>query len=348
MKYLFYIAKNYSIPIIKPLVSYLKSTKDKFSFYVSQKVFEQFPEEWAEHKIYRELNDAIVYNPDFVITPGNFVDFRLPGIKVQIFHGLGIEKESHYKIRHFFDVYLTSGPYVTKRFNVLQKKYKYFLIEETGWPKIDYILNFPTKNLKKKLNIQSGKKIVLYAPTFSSKMHSATDLLSTIPRIIKNNETWFVKFHELMNKEIVEKFKTEKPENILIIDSYDITPYLHVSDVLISDTSSVVYEFMALNKPVITYRTQSRFDKGINIFDPGKLRVALDRSFENPDEFQENRVKHLQEINPYINGNISERVFETLKDIKLNNRLPKKKKPLNMIRKCQLLYHEKFKKGYLR
>lgn len=28
--------------------------------------------------------------------------------------------------------------------------------------------------------------------------------------------------------------------------------------------------------------------------------------------------------------------------------LPKKKKPLNLFRKMQILYHDKFKKGYLR
>lgn len=47
-----------------------------------------------------------------VLCPGNFVDFRLPGIKVELFHGIGIEKPSHYKIRRFFDLYLTSGPVV--------------------------------------------------------------------------------------------------------------------------------------------------------------------------------------------------------------------------------------------
>lgn len=348
MKYLFYIARKYSIPIIGPLISFLENTADDFCLFVSQKVFNELSEEWKEYKIYRNIYEAIEYNPDFAIAPGNFIDFRIPGIKVQIFHGLGVEKQSHYKIRHFFDVYLTSGPYVTERFNILQKKHKYFLVEETGWPKIDHILQYPTANLKEKLNIPLDKNIILYAPTFSSGMQSASDLLPIIPKIIYNDEVWLMKFHDLMDKEIVKEFKNQKSEKIVVIDSYDITPYLLISDVMISDTSSVIYEFMVLNKPIITYRTQSRLDKGINITKPDELRTALDRSFENPDEFQKNRIKHLEEINPYLDGKICENIFTKLEDIKINNKLQGKRKPLNLFRKMQVIYHSVFKKGYIR
>ncbi len=348
MKYLFYIAKQYSVPIIKPLVSYLEKTNEDYAFFVSEKVHKDLPQEWLLYRICYNIQETIEYQPDFVIVPGNFVDFRIPGIKVQIFHGLGVEKRSHYKIRHFFDVYLTSGPFVTEKFMILQRKYKYFLVAETGWPKVDYILQYPITNLKQKMNISSDKKVILYAPTFSKKMESATKLLPMIPKIIREDEIWLFKFHELMDAKVIESFKKNKLENMLLIDSYDITPYLHVSDVMISDTSSVIYEFMVIDKPVITFNTQSRIDKGINITNPDEARGALDRSLKNPIEFQENRKRHLQEINPYLDGRISERVFAALSEIKINDKLPKRDKPFNLFRKLQLLYHEKFKKGYIR
>jgi len=348
MKYLFYISKNYSIPIVLPLVEYLSNTNERFAFFVSQKVYENCPNDWRQFPMFRELQQVIAFQADFVIVPGNFVDFRIPGKKVQIFHGLGVEKKSHYKIRHFFDIYLTSGPFVTDQFKKFQNKYKYFMVEETGWPKIDYILQYPADNIRKEMNIPDGKKVVLYAPTFSNKMQSATDLIDIIPRIIKDDEIWFFKFHELMDKEVIAKFQSEGSDKFVLIDSFDITPYLHAADVLISDTSSVIYEFMVLDKPIITYRTQSRSDKGIDIFQPEELRPALDRCLTNPTEFQANRKKQLLEVNPYLDGKICERVFETLSDIQKHNKFPKKRKPLNLFRKAQLLYHEKFKKGYLR
>jgi len=348
MKFLFYISKRYSIPIIQPLVRYLKKTEHEFAFFVSEKVNKNIPDEWKEFLVMHEIDKAFNYHPDFVIVPGNFVDPRISGIKAQIFHGLGIEKSSHYKIRHFFDIYCTSGPFVTERYKRLQKRYKYFLVLETGWPKIDHILNYSTENLKKKFNIPENKKIILFAPTHSRKMQSAEILLPIIPKIISENEIWLLKFHELMSKEIDQDFRKNLSENIRIIADHDITPYLHLADVLISDTSSVIYEFMVLDKPVITFRTSSRLDKGINITDPKDLRKAIDRSLKNPDEFKEKRMKHLEEINPYLDGKISERLINTLLEIKEKDLLPKKKKPLNLFRKLQILHHKRFRKGYLR
>lgn len=346
MRFLFYISKKYSIPIIEPLVKYLNSTDHEYSFFVSEKVKRAFPESWDIKLILDDLKNAKKYKPDFIIVPGNFVDYRIPGIKVQIFHGLGVEKTSHYKIRHFFDVYCTSGPFVTKRFLELKKKYKYFEIIETGWPKVDHILSYKFSDFDKKDIFPEGKKIILFAPTHSTKMQSATDLMISIPKIMKEDEFWLIKFHELMDKSLVLEFKQNLKAEVLFIDDQDITPYLYAADILISDTSSVLYEFMLLDKPVITYKTLSRFEKGINIVDPFVLRDGIDWSLTNPKEHREQRTKHLQEINPYLNGSISEHLITKL--IENCEELSKIKKPLNLFRKIQIIYHEKFRKGYLK
>jgi len=346
MKFLFYISKKYSIPIIEPIVEYLEQTDHEYAFFVSGKVQAFLPESWLAAEIHISVITAKTFNPDFVLVPGNFVDFRIPGIKVQLFHGLGVEKSSHYKIRHFFDVYCTSGPFVTKRFLALKKKYKYFEILETGWPKVDHILSFPIADLAKKYEIPLAKKNILFAPTHSSKMESATELMNVIPQIIREDEFWLIKFHELMNKNLVSEFKQKLSSNVYFIEDFDITPYLHAADLLISDTSSVIYEFMLLDKPVISYKTQSRLNKGMNITDPTVLRDAIDWSLANPGNHYEQRKKHIQEINPYLDGKISQRLIMNL--IENKDKLSSVKKPLNLFRKMQILYHEKYKKGYLR
>lgn len=347
MNFIFYIAKKYSIPIIEPIVKSLKTDKNNnISFFVSGKVNRALPKEYNKYTVYKKFKEIKNNNFDFVIVPGIYVDFRLSGIKVQIFHGLGIEKESHYSIKHFFDIYLTSGPFVTNRFNKLRKKYKYFLVKETGWSKIDHILNYPKENLKDKYNIPKNKKIILYAPTFSNKMESATEIIPNLPKLIHNNELWLVKLHELADKQLIDRLK--KIKNIKIIYDYDITPYLHIADIMISDISSVVYEFMVLDKPIITYKIDQRTDKGINCKNINELRTAIERSYKFPDEYREERRKHLQEINPYLDGKISENIIKYLINIKNNNLKPKKRKPLNLIRKLKILYHDIFKEGYLR
>jgi len=346
MKYLFYTAKKYSIPIIKPLIAYLEKSGDEYALFVSSRVQKSLPDEWKDIKQITNTADAIVYHPDFVITPGNFIDFRIPGIKVQIFHGLGIEKESHYKIRHFFDVYCTSGPVVSERFNRLQKKYKYFLVRETGWPKVDYILNYKTDGLKAEYGIPQDKKVILYAPTFSRRMESATELLPVIPDIIRENEIWIIKFHELMKKEVKEMVQKAKNDRIKIIDTWDITPLLHISDCLVSDTSSVLYESLIVDKPVVTFKTLSRPEKGINISDKSELRQAVDKALKTGVTAENKQC--LQEVNPYLDGTVTQNIFRELDDILQNDRLPKKHHKWNLFRKFQILYHEKFKKGYLR
>jgi CDP-ribitol ribitolphosphotransferase len=348
MKYIFYIAKAYSIPIIQPLAEYLDKQGSDYRFYVSEKVYKRRPESWDENKILLRLKDARNYKPDFVLCPGNFVDFRIPGLKVQVFHGLGVEKDVHYKIRHFFDIYLTSGPYVTERYKNLQDKYGYFLIRETGWPKIDYILNYPAGNIRKDLNLPEDKKVILYAPTFSTQHESVSSLTDVIPQIMKDDEFWIFKFHELMDPDLIKDYQALDKLKALVLVDAEITPYLHASNVMISDTSSVIYEFMVLDKPIITYKTQARQDKGIDIKKPDELRIALDRSFANPDEFKKNRRRNLEEINPYLDGKISERVFRELQAILEQNIRAKKRKPFNMFRKLQVIYHGIFRKGYLR
>ena len=348
MTWLFYVAKGYSISIVAPLVSYAESQGIRIAFFVSEKVDRVLPEMWRQFPVYTDLKSAIHFCPQFVLCPGNFVDFRLPGIKVELFHGIGIEKPVHYKIRHFFDLYLTSGPVVTDRFNEMKKKYGYFEVVETGWPKMDAILGFDSTDIRSHSNIPEDKRVVLYAPTHSKQMQSAEALLPALSRIMAKDEIWLFKPHEFMDQNLMHDVSLLDPKRFRLIRAHDITPWLHLADVMVSDTSSVVYEFMALNKPVITYRTMDRFDKGINIQCTEQLRDALDRSFSNPMEFEEQRNRHLSEVNPRLDGSVAKTIFETLQAIDPDKPLGIRRKPLNLFRKMQVLYHSRFKKGYLR
>ncbi|MCU0639587.1 MAG: CDP-glycerol glycerophosphotransferase family protein [Candidatus Krumholzibacteria bacterium] len=350
-KFLFYIAKYYSIPVVRPLVDFLDAKGGgDYVIYASKKVRLKLAAEkiWQDKKIIASISEGRAFNPDFCISPGNYVDFRLPGIKVGIFHGIGVEKEAHYRIRHFFDVYLTSGPVVTERFERLREKHKYFLVRETGWPKMDYIVNYPSEGLRERHGFDRGKKIVLYAPTFSGRHQSGEDLLPVIPGSIRDGETWVIKLHEFMDKSLAASIRDSRNPNIVFTDACDITPYLHMADVMVSDTSSVIYEFMALDKPVVTYRTAARKDKGIDISSPSELRAALDRVLADPAEHRARRARHMSEVNPRMDGSVSENVFRALEEIKAGGALPAVRKPLNLLRKINLLRSELFKEGYMK
>ena len=348
MRLLFYVAKRYSIPVVLPIVRLCENRSVPFALFLSRRVLEAMPDEWRGAPVFDNRREAAAFHPDFVLSPGNFVDFRLPGVKVQIFHGLGVEKESHYRIRHFFDIYCTSGPMVTRRFQRLRKRYGYFMVEETGWPKMDYILGYDTSGLRERWNIPPKKRVVLYAPTFSSGMESATDLIPVLPNAVRNDEIWLVKLHELAPPRLVEGAKAlEGIEGIRMVETDDVTPLLHLADALVSDTSSVVYEFMALDRPAVTYRSRGRKGKALDITEPRQLRSALDEALEGAAAA--GGVASLAEVNPHLDQRCSNRVLDLLGRVHGNpSLLPKRRKPLNLVRKLQVVWHERFRKGYLR
>ncbi len=332
MRYLFYITKQYTPAVIGPLTRLLSREGRDWAVLCSPEMKSFVEEELRPPKCFLRLDQAIDYVPDFVLTPENRVHHRLPGVKVQLFHGLGVEKKSHFVIRGFFDVYFTSGPYVTRRFLKMQRRKKYFKVFETGWIKIDGILEGEIEGLRQRLNIPSDKNIVLYAPTFSRSMQSASKLSQIIPKIMKDDEYWLFKFHPIMPKELIQPFKEMDPTRALYVTDADITPYLHLADVMISDTSSVVYEFYALNKPVITFRGIKGINRAIDVEDEMELRAALDLLLKEPQRQLDVISEVMGEINPYLDGSIARRTLEALDAIDPGE-FPHKRKPKNLMRK---------------
>jgi CDP-glycerol glycerophosphotransferase (TagB/SpsB family) len=347
MKILFYLSKEYSFPVVSPLVKYIeeKAPNTPYRFYVSKDLEPYFPTEWNKNLRLNGFRQAILFQPDFVLCPGNYVDYRLPGYKVQLFHGLGFEKPAHYKIRQLFDIYLTSGPCVTQRYLELAKKHNHFIVRETGWLKVDHILNFRLDKFQGKLPIYPYKKVILYAPTFSRKMQSASELLAYLPTIIRPEELLLIKFHELMPIKYKESLNLLNAPNIHYLPSGDITPYLHLSQVLLSDTSSVVYEFLILDKPVITYKTLDNEDKGLNIVKPEELRKALDEVMYNNNYDKVKSREALLRVNPFLQGQVAKNVYNVLQEVIEQGLNTPQKKPANLFRKAKILWSFYFSKG---
>jgi len=336
MKFLHFITKPYSVGILEPLINEIeKSGAGENFIYISEQYAYLLPE---NVKYTTSIKEAIDYNPDILFAPGNIIHHKIPGLKVQVFHGLCEEKMGHYKINGLFDLYCTSGPFVTEKFQQLADKYKYFSVKETGWIKIDKLLvDYNKEEICSTLEIPSEKKIILYTPTFSPRFKSSDKILPHIQSLPRENELWILKFHDLMNQDEIETFKKLPNEKFKIYQGPDNTELLQVADVLISDTSSIIYEFMLLDKPVVTIDAKIRIDKGINITDIEELRDAIDRSIRSPEEYSENRKKYLNLIHPYLDYSNSKRVLENAIEFYKNNEMRKlKRKPINLIKKYKI------------
>lgn len=322
MRYLLFLSKNYSFSILKPLYDIIlkRQVGDVFWFSTQQERFNTNPNSWLKNNA-----DVLDYSPDVIFAPGNVIPYHWPGLKVQIFHGLGEEKKGHYRLNGLFDMYCTPGPYITEKFTRLNKN-KQFIIVETGWSKLD---SLDIQNRIGSQIFRNDFQTILYAPTFSNKLTSAYDLFDTIKRLQKFNYNWIIKFHELMDKSLIQNYTNLKSKKLSIITAPDILPLMSESNILLTDTSSVAYEYLLFNKPIITYNAKTRIDKGINILSPSELEGALIRTITNPDEYKENREYYLSELHPYLDGNSSARVLDAVSQVIKNGQ--KQSTKLNLL-----------------
>jgi hypothetical protein len=335
MNILFFITKAYSVSILKPIELYCKSFKNiKIAWYKAGTA-KQID---INGLILNNSEEVLDFEPDAIIVPGNVVPDFWPGLKVQIFHGLCEEKKGHYNITGFFDLYCTPGPQITEKFQEIALRHKNFIVKETGWPKLDNFkqeIKITTQKIKS--GIKPTQKVILYAPTFSPKYKSSIELYESIKELQSGIYHWFVKFHDLECESVVEKYKTLESDFFHIIDDIDILNYMYLSDILITDTSSVAYEFLLFDRPIITYKAETRLEKGINILEPDCLIGALIRSIEDPEEFSQSRKEILNDIHPYLDGESSKRIIETISELLGSSDFKNlKSKPWNWLRKRQI------------
>ncbi len=117
----------------------------------------------------------------------------------------------------------------------------------------------------------------------------------------------------------------------------DIIPLLQAATLLITDTSSVAYEFLILDRPIITYRAAVRADKGIDIDTAGALPAAIERALSRPEEQSAQRQRYLAELHPYRDKDSADRVISAIENV-LDSGAQRslKRKPWRPIRRRQI------------
>ncbi|MEQ9301417.1 MAG: CDP-glycerol glycerophosphotransferase family protein [Cyclobacteriaceae bacterium] len=325
MRVVLFCKNPYAFGIQKPLFNELVRRGHPVIWYVPKEIEDKFPYE-SEGDFTSSIKEIYDFKSDVIFVPGNEVPHYLRGVKTQIFHGLAGEKKGHFRIRKYFDLYLTQGPYFTDKFSKLSKKHKDFDVIETGWPKLDQLFKEKERYQEEKRQLLEQtvtKKILLYAPTFSPSHTSAIDLKAEIFKLANSENLLLIKFHDLMDKSIIRDYNKacSKNKNVEIVTDSNVIKYLLISDLMISDTSSVVYEFLLLDKPVITYKSSSQSIKWENITDPLKLESTV-KDVLNLDEKQNERKWIIENYHPYNDGLSSKRMIDALELYTTENPIP--------------------------
>ncbi len=136
------------------------------------------------------------------------------------------------------------------------------IIVEEGYPRNDFLFNYTADDvsrIRRELGLPNGKKVILYAPTWRDNQHTANEGYTY------KTEVDFDRLREALGDEYVILFRA----HYFISNSFDFEKYdgfvydvsklddinglYIVSDMLITDYSSVFFDFAILKRPIIYY-----------------------------------------------------------------------------------------------
>jgi len=331
-KFLIYISEAYGIPIGMPLKYEILNQELEVAWFIELESSKKLVPE--TENILHSVKEVKAFKPNVVLVASNDVPDFFPGIKVQIFHGFSVSKRSdkkgHFRIRGFFDLYCTQGPSTTLPFLKLKEKHKYFDVIETGWPKVDLL--FPLKEINK-----NQKPTIIISSTFTTRLSLAKNesVFNEIKRLSKLGKWHFISIlHPKIEAEIVKKFKSLENKNFKFYNTIDLVPLFKKADVMLSDTTSAITEFVLQEKPVVTINNNKPQNYMINITETNEIEDAINYALTKPDVIINNIKFFILKTHPYRDGKSSKRVIDACLFYLKNNKV--KRKPLNLIRKYKI------------
>lgn len=136
-------------------------------------------------------------------------------------------------------------------------------IIESGYPRIDFTIKMSGEDAKKKLvhsniSLDGSLPLVVYMPTWrGDDIQNPTDVISQIIAEVMYLRGKFVGVYNIIVKVhpfLYQKAKKYKQlDQILINDAIDANIVLSATDILITDFSSVCFDFLVTDKPIIFY-----------------------------------------------------------------------------------------------
>lgn len=275
---------------------------------------------------------------------GSIVKKRKNQIYVQTWHGAGALKKCEYDctnipfdkrtpMEHTLDWdYLVT---TDKKNDVVMRNCLGYTKETLllGNAVTDLLINSDMNldNLYKMYNITPNKKIILYAPTFRDyELECDSNIGSSLLNRLKlpsDDYVLLLRLHPLVCNKISNM---KLPKNFINVGDYPIIEHLMlISDVLITDYSSIVFEYALLNRPIIFYPYD--YDKYVEerggfYIDYNTLPGSICHNSEDIKEAlkdinsynlkYKNNIKSFNKEFNYLNdGHVCERFVEVLKKI---------------------------------
>ncbi len=329
--YLLYGSERYALAILRPLQTAIRERGDRAAWYFDGPGGAELGADETWLKTVGEVRD---FNPIAVLTSSNHAPHFFPGVKTEVFHGFDAGKPRHIYVRGFFDLYCTTGPRDTAAFESLARKLQFFSVHETGWPKLD---PFMRAHATAEPPPVRARPVILYHSTFSPSWSAAPILYDTIRDLVRTQPWhWIVTLHPKSSAETVARYRALECGTLRFATEDNILDLFPQVDLMISDTSSALNEFLLTYKPVVTFKNRRPGPQLIDIDRPELLQPSIERALARPPELMQAVREYADAIHPYRDGRSSERVLDAVDAFIAAGGRNRKPLPRNWWRKLKL------------
>jgi len=325
----FIVNSLHYIPIVLPLIDEtggliisLKKRALKY-FQNSDKNYEDIRRDFSN------LSVDILVHPSF-----SYKFFKeIPNVvHVQVFHGTSDKPFNFHKSLKFYDLITVPGPKMKDDIvkKGLAEPDKIVVI---GYPKIDCFLhsNFNPDAFKDEIGIDNTKKTVLFSPTWvnSNKYSSFSKYIVSILRNLDDFNV-VVKPHLNILKyrpwQILKGYIAKKKNCFIFPKSMNIIPFMAISDIMLTDISSVSHEYLPFDKPMVFLCPKPCnlipdehkwiWKCGDVVEKPSNLPHVVRENIENPFKYRVKRKEALHQIFCNFDGKSANRFKNALKSLK--------------------------------
>ncbi len=196
----------------------------------------------------------------------------------------------------------------------------------TGIPRTDFFfdhenLEKAAQSLRRYFPIIDEKKVILYAPTYRDQELHVQELKMDIEKMYKyfhDDYVLFLSLHPAVKVDI----ENNHPDFAIDVTTYNINHLLVIADVLISDYSSIIFEYSLFNKPMVffaydidEYAEERGFWEVYEELVPGPVAYNMDDLVEviKNEAYDMSGVREFsEEWNRYSKGRSSEQLVRVV------------------------------------
>jgi choline kinase len=283
------------------------------------------------------IGDIAAYAPDVTICADACTHLKWCGKLVFVGHGM-ISKGGFYTespmVRRENRADLICVPGTLHR-EILQRNV-FTPIAVTGFVKADTLYGSNAARIRDDFrcrhDLPAGKRVILFAPTFNEELSAIPCVGERIGELCDERTILLIKLHTMTDVSWVSRYRelAARNRNIRFIDDIDASPALLATDLLVSDVSSVVLEFMFLDKPVIVvnnprlqeypyylpddieYKVRAAC---LQVADMEGLKAAVARSWADPGELSALRMGYATSYSYGRDGGSVRRIVQAVRQL---------------------------------